>query len=61
MSELDAARRELLGELLAGGGQAVVTATETDHVPGAESPGAAVIEVTAGAIVAGHGLDRSAA
>jgi DNA replication and repair protein RecF len=61
MSELDAARRELLGELLAGGGQAVVTATEADHVPGADGPGATVVEVTAGAIAAPRGMDRSAA
>ena len=35
MSELDHERRDLLAELLRGSGQAVVTATETDHVPGA--------------------------
>ncbi|HEY6779451.1 MAG TPA: DNA replication and repair protein RecF [Thermoleophilaceae bacterium] len=34
MSELDAERRALLAELLRSGGQAVVTATDTDHVPG---------------------------
>ena len=34
MSELDAERRELLAELLRSGGQAIVTATEADHVPG---------------------------
>ncbi|MFL5517154.1 MAG: DNA replication/repair protein RecF, partial [Gemmatimonadales bacterium] len=50
MSELDAARRELLGELLAGGGQAVLTATEADHVPGADGEGAAVVEVIGGAV-----------
>ena len=33
MSELDAERRELLADLLRSGGQAVVTATEADHVP----------------------------
>jgi DNA replication and repair protein RecF len=36
MSELDTERRELLAGLLRSGGQAVVTATEPDHVPGAE-------------------------
>jgi DNA replication and repair protein RecF len=61
MSELDAARRELLGELLAGGGQAVVTATEAEHVPGADGPSATVVEVTAGAIAAPSGIDRRAA
>ena len=37
MSELDADRRELLADLLRSGGQALVTATEPTHVPGAES------------------------
>jgi DNA replication and repair protein RecF len=50
MSELDASRRELLGELLAGGGQAVLTATEADHVPGAHGERAAIVEVSEGAI-----------
>ena len=36
MSELDAERRALLGELLRADGQAVVTATERSHVPGAD-------------------------
>jgi DNA replication and repair protein RecF len=58
MSELDATRRELLGELLTGGGQAVVTATEVDHVPGAHDDGATVVEVSAGAIA---GVEVSAA
>ena len=35
MSELDAARRELLAGLLRSGGQAVVTTTEPENVPGA--------------------------
>ena len=35
MSELDSARRERLVELLAAGGQAVITTTDLDHVPGA--------------------------
>jgi DNA replication and repair protein RecF len=33
MSELDSERRDLLAELLRSGGQAVVTATEPEHVP----------------------------
>ena len=36
MSELDAERRLRLVELLRGGGQAVITATEAEHVPGAD-------------------------
>jgi len=35
MSELDSRRRELLAGLLRSGGQAVVSATEADHMPGA--------------------------
>jgi DNA replication and repair protein RecF len=36
MSELDVERRELLAELLRSGGQAIVTATEADHMPGVD-------------------------
>lgn len=46
MSELDTERRGLLAELLDGGGQAIVTATELDHVPGV--PAAEVVEVADG-------------
>jgi DNA replication and repair protein RecF len=35
MSELDAERRRLLTELVRAGGQALITATEPEHVPGA--------------------------
>jgi DNA replication and repair protein RecF len=52
MSELDADRRRRLAELLRSGGQAVVTATEAEHVPGAGEPGVAVIEVAGGELVA---------
>ena len=38
MSELDAERRLRLAELLRGGGQALITATEAEHVPGADEP-----------------------
>jgi DNA replication and repair protein RecF len=43
MSELDGTRRERLAALLREGGQAVVSATELAHVPGAEEPGVARI------------------
>jgi recombinational DNA repair ATPase RecF len=48
MSELDAARRELLADLLGNEGQGVLTTTDLAHVP--ESPGhpAAVIEIAPG-------------
>jgi DNA replication and repair protein RecF len=37
MSELDASRRERLVDLVRGGGQALVSATEAEHVPGARA------------------------
>jgi DNA replication and repair protein RecF len=49
MSELDSERRELLAALLRSGGQAVVTATEAEHVPGADEE--ELIRVSAGAVV----------
>jgi DNA replication and repair protein RecF len=48
MSELDAERRLRLAELLRGGGQALVTATEAEHVPGAGKPGVVTIETGPG-------------
>ena len=50
MSELDGERRLRLAELLRGGGQALVTATEADHVPGAGGPGVVTIEVAPGTL-----------
>ena len=52
MSELDAARRGLLADLLREGGQGVITATELDHVPGHDEPGTVVLHVEAGAVQA---------
>lgn len=52
MSELDSARRERLGELLRGGGQAVLTATDSTHVPLIEADGVRFLEVAAGSISA---------
>jgi DNA replication and repair protein RecF len=49
MSELDPQHRELLTALLATGGQAVITATEAEHVPAA---GVARVEVAAGTVTA---------
>src|SRR5215208_4182809 len=49
MSELDSERRELLAELLRSGGQAIVTATEADHVPGVGEE--ELIRVGAGAVL----------
>ncbi|HEX4717111.1 MAG TPA: DNA replication and repair protein RecF [Thermoleophilaceae bacterium] len=52
MSELDAERRLRLAELLRGGGQAMVTATEAEHVPGAGDEAVVTINVEPGALVA---------
>jgi DNA replication and repair protein RecF len=51
MSELDAERRVRLAELLRGGGQALITATEAEHVPGAGEDGVVTINVEPGALV----------
>ena len=51
MSELDATRRELLVELLAGGGQSVITTTDLEHVPGAAAGGVEALAVVAGRVV----------
>jgi DNA replication and repair protein RecF len=50
MSELDSERRELLAGLLRSGGQAVITATEAEHVPQVEA--SELIGVRGGALVA---------
>ena len=56
MSELDAERRELLAELLRSGGQAVITATEPEHVPGAGLAGGGLVRVDSGAICSAAGV-----
>ena len=51
MSELDRDRRSALVELLAeGGGQALITTTDLDQVPGAFAPGVARIAVGPGGV-----------
>ena len=52
MSELDGERRLRLAELLRGGGQALITATEAEHVPGAGEEAVATINVEPGTLVA---------
>jgi DNA replication and repair protein RecF len=49
MSELDAERRQLLSDLLRSGGQAIVTATEAEHVPGVEND--ELVGVSGGAVL----------
>jgi DNA replication and repair protein RecF len=73
MSELDASRRGRLVEVLqAGGGQSVITATELDHVPGADGPGVERVAIAEGRILqeagalsvateGGQGADRTKA
>ena len=51
MSELDAKRRGLLADLLRGGGQGVVTATEVEHVPDYDAPGTRVLRIEGGAVI----------
>lgn len=53
MSELDRERRELLAELLREGGQAVITATEADHVPGAALAASELVRVENGTVISG--------
>jgi DNA replication and repair protein RecF len=48
MSELDYARRERLVELLATGGQSVITTTDLDHVPGAGDGSVGALAVMSG-------------
>jgi DNA replication and repair protein RecF len=50
MSELDASRRERLVELVRAGGQAVVSATEAEHVPGAREQDVELLFVADGAV-----------
>ena len=45
MSELDATRRARLSDLLRSGGQSLVTATEPEHVPGADEDDVACVLV----------------
>jgi DNA replication and repair protein RecF len=51
MSELDVERRSRLADLLRGGGQALVTATEAEHVPGAADSCVTTINVEPGVLV----------
>jgi DNA replication and repair protein RecF len=65
MSELDRERRQALVDLLrAAGGQAMITATDLDQVPGAEDPGVTRIAVDSGhrlgeAVASAHGTISS--
>ena len=51
MSELDRERRHALIELLLAGGQAVITTTDLEHVPGAERADVARIAIAHGRVL----------
>jgi DNA replication and repair protein RecF len=51
MSELDSTRREALAALVRSEGQAVITTTDADHVPGAGAADVTLIAVASGAAV----------
>jgi DNA replication and repair protein RecF len=53
MSELDATRRERLAELVRAGGQALITTTDVDHVPGVSPSDVNVTSVLDGTIAQG--------
>jgi DNA replication and repair protein RecF len=58
MSELDAARRERLAELVAAEGQGLITTTDLDHVPGARDSAVTVLHASAGSLVAAEDAPR---
>jgi DNA replication and repair protein RecF len=58
MSELDAARRARLIDVLRAGGQSVVTATELSHVPGADEPGVERVAIAEGRVLQAAGDER---
>jgi DNA replication and repair protein RecF len=53
MSELDATRRERLADLVRSGGQALITTTDVDHVPGAQEADVTVTSVLDGTLAQG--------
>jgi DNA replication and repair protein RecF len=52
MSELDATRRARLADLVRDGGQAVITTTEAEHVPGAHADDVVLVDVLDGQLAA---------
>jgi DNA replication and repair protein RecF len=50
MSELDSTRRERLADLVRAGGQALITTTDVDHVPGASASDVCVTAVLDGTV-----------
>ena len=60
MSELDATRRERLADLVRAGGQALITTTDADHVPGVTLDEVVVTSVLDGTLAQGAGVPASA-
>jgi DNA replication and repair protein RecF len=61
MSELDAARRERLADLVRAEGQALITTTDAEHVPGADADDVALFHVASGtAVRAGEAIGPTA-
>jgi DNA replication and repair protein RecF len=53
MSELDSTRRERLADLVRAGGQALITTTDVDHVPGAGADDVTLASVLDGTLTQG--------
>jgi DNA replication and repair protein RecF len=53
MSELDATRRARLADLVRAGGQALITTTDADHVPGSDADGVTLVDVLDGTLATG--------
>jgi DNA replication and repair protein RecF len=51
MSELDAARRERLSDLVRSEGQALITTTDAEHVPGVHADDVSLFHVASGTVV----------
>jgi DNA replication and repair protein RecF len=56
MSELDVERRTRLADVVRAGGQAVLTATEPEHVPGVSESDVTLVHVVAGALTPPAGV-----
>jgi recombinational DNA repair ATPase RecF len=50
MSELDATRRARLADLVRAGGQALITTTDADHIPGVDGDEVRVFDVLDGTL-----------
>jgi DNA replication and repair protein RecF len=57
MSELDATRRARLADLVRAGGQALITTTDADHVPGSDAADVTLVNVLDGNLT-GAGAER---